>query len=224
MGMKANNAAEIVEAVMRQRKTEKVMCEVGTATQLTEDIVTANRQLVLDAVEAAGWAPFHFPRNVDGQAEPWRAHVLWQEQAQSLARYLKDDLNVESKEPLLTAGCHALVIVTWLPEFYTEAQKQACSIPAEKQLLRDEEHLAASSAMVQNLLLLLTAHDMGSYWSTGGKLRGPEVFEKLGIPTNERFLAGIFIEYPEAQDADKARKPGAQRNARGTGWIREVEI
>ncbi len=90
--------------------------------------------------------------------------------------------------------------------------------------MRDEEHLAAASAMVQNLLLILTAHGMGTYWSSGGRLRKPEVFEWLGIPVAERFLAGVFIEYPEMMGQAKERKPGSHRDKRSLAWIRHVEI
>ena len=89
---------------------------------------------------------------------------------------------------------------------------------------RDEEHLAAASAMVQNLLLLLTARGMGTYWSSGGKLRAPEMFDYLSIPQHERLLAGVFVEFPEAMDAPHQRIPGKLRDRRGDGWIREVKL
>lgn len=79
--------------------------------------------------------------------------------------------------------------------------------------------------MVQNLLLLLTAHNMGNYWSSGGEFRSVEMAEYLNIPAGERLLAAVFIEYPEMQreeDGHTLRKPGAHRNERSTGWIREV--
>ena len=78
--------------------------------------------------------------------------------------------------------------------------------------------------MVQNLLLMLTAHGMGTYWSSGGRLRKPEMFDYLGIPSNERFLAGLFIEYPEMMDDTKERKPGSHRDKRSGDWVREVVL
>jgi len=128
------------------------------------------------------------------------------------------------KEPRLAAACSALVLVTWLPEFYDIDSQQASKLDREAQIARDEEHLAAASAMVQNLLLMLTAHGMGNYWSSGGKLRGPEMFDYLGIPQQERLLAAVFIEYPEMMDDSKERKAGSQRNNRSDKWIREVTL
>jgi len=79
--------------------------------------------------------------------------------------------------------------------------------------------------VVQNLLLLLTAHGMGTYWSSGAALRGPAMFGYLGIPERERLLGAIFIEYPDANDNDnddddddtKQRVQGKLRDMRSGG-------
>ena len=204
--------------IIQSRKTEKVLCDPGRAADVPQDLQERYQPIILDALKTAGWAPFHYPRQVDGLAEPWRAHVLWSEQVQALAKHLKEDLGVETKEPLLCAGTHALVVITWIPEFY------GFEPVTEKQRTRDEEHLAAASAMVQNFLLLLTAENLGSYWSSGGILRTPELLHKIGASAGERFLAGIFIEYPEIKDSHKQRKPGSLRDKRSEGWIREAKV
>jgi len=157
--MDQNQLANELARIVRNRKTEKVMCEVESHQSISHDVATRNREIVLEAIKTAGWAPFHYPRNVGGMAEP-------------------------------------------------------C----------DEEHLAATSAMVQNLLLLLTANEMGSYWSSGGRFRSEEMFKFLGIDPGERFLAGVFIEYPELIDDTKERKAGAHREKRSESWIREVSL
>ena len=78
--------------------------------------------------------------------------------------------------------------------------------------------------MVQNLLLMLTAHGMGTYWSSGGKLREQAIFDYLNIAHHERLLAAIFVEYPEMRDESKQRKRGSQRENRGEDWIRELQL
>ncbi|QDT63032.1 nitroreductase family protein [Calycomorphotria hydatis] len=213
---------EVIEQIIRARRTEKVLCDVEAAEPVPPEIAAKHRETVLAAIETAGWAPFHFPRKVNDIAEPWRAHVVWDGRAREAAKYLRDELEVTSKEPLLAAGCSALVLVTWLPEFYDAEVQAASTLSRDAQLMRDEEHLAAASAMVQNLLLLLTAHGMGTYWSSGGKFRSPEMFDHLGIPHHERLLAAVFIEYPEMKKDTKTRKPGALRQQRSDAWIREV--
>ncbi|PHS23931.1 MAG: nitroreductase [Methylophaga sp.] len=216
------DAPEILTEIIKRRKTEKVMCEAGSSINVAADIDKRNQIIVRDAVETAGWAPFHYNRGLDDIAEPWRAHVLWQDELIKLEDYFRNELKVTNKELDLIAGCNALVLVTWLPEFYSEPCRENSSRSREYQISRDEEHLAATAAMVQNLLLLLTAHDMGTYWSSGFKLREPAVLETLGIATEERFIAALFIEYPEANNDNAIRKAGNQRGNRSDKWIREV--
>ena len=72
----------IIENIIRSRKTEKVLCDVDAYTPVPPDLAAHNREIILESIKTAGWAPFHYPRKVDGIAEPWRAHVLWHEDVQ----------------------------------------------------------------------------------------------------------------------------------------------
>ncbi len=218
----SDHHAQIVEQVVRARRTEKVLSQLADHQPVPDVVDALRRPQVLSALGAAGMAPFHFARQPAGIAEPWRAHVLWHDQAIKTAHHLHDEHGDTGKLPLLLAGCSAAVLVTWLPEFDAEPGKPISDAVREERRTRDEEHLAASAAMVQNLLLLLTAHGMGTYWSSGGALRKPDMFDYLRIPSGERFLAGVFIEYPEMMDESKERKPGSHRDKRGEAWMREV--
>lgn len=216
--------AHTVEQIIRSRRTEKVLLQVEDHRPVPQQVDALRRPQVMESIKAAGWAPFHYARQPSGVAEPWRAHVLWDGQAIKVAQHLRDALGDTGKLPLLLAGCSAAVLVTWLPEFDRETDRALKPQVAEEQRSRDEEHLAAASAMVQNLMLMLTAHGMGTYWSSGGALRKPDLFQYLGIPLVERFLAGIFIEYPEMADGPKERKPGSHRDKRSDAWIREISL
>lgn len=212
---------------MRARVTEKVMCALEDREPVPSALEERNSRLVRESIEAAGWAPFHYPRDVDGIAEPWRVHLLGSAEAHQAARHLADRLQVTTKEPKLAAACSALALVTWLPERPAGKGAGDSAPLAQNLAARNEEHLAAASAMTQNLLLMLTAHGMGTYWSSGGKFRSPEMFAYLQIPSDERLLAAIFIEYPEMKESSptgRERKPGAQRNNRSQGWIRVVDL
>lgn len=221
-----SHPAGIVKDVIRSRVTEKVMCNLGEGPDaVSQELENLNRKRVLESIETAGWAPFHYHRGIDNVAEPWRAHILWREQARDAAQFMQESLGVKTKEPRLAAACSALVLVTWLPELSAPEDLMPSSSIVEKLVARNEEHLAAAAAMVQSFLLMLTAHGMGNYWSSGGRLRSSEMFEYLKIPTKERLIAAVFIEFPEdlAMNSDfKERKPGAQRNSRSNKWIREV--
>ncbi|MCH2176491.1 MAG: nitroreductase family protein [Lentisphaeria bacterium] len=216
--------AEILSNIIRQRKTEKVLCEASSIQEIPSDLQQKNQQIILDAIETAGWAPFHYPRQIDEIAEPWRAHLIWSDNCPKIAQYLTSEIGCTTKEPNLTAGCSALALITWLPEVQRDDLGNLPRATLSAKLARDEEHLAAASAMVQNFLLILTAHGMGTYWSSGGKLGKDDMFQYLNIPRHERLLAAVFIEYPEMMTDGKDRKPGKHRDKRSNRWIREVNL
>ena len=206
--------------IIRARKTEKILAPDSITNEVPADLREQKKALILEGLATAGWAPFHYPRDIEKIAEPWRAHILWDEKAHQTASYLKNELKLVTKEPALTQACHCLVLATWIPESEIWSNPETPIRP--EVLARDEEHLAASSAMVQNFLLTLTAAGLGNYWSSGGKFRSPEVLAHLGVPSHERLLAAIFIEYPELKNDACERKAGAHRDKRSTDWIREI--
>jgi hypothetical protein len=118
----------------------------------------------------------------------------------------------------MLSACGALIIVNWLPQNDLEESEKVRQV--------NEEHLAATAAAIQNLLLLLTAQRLGTYWSSGGQLRSREMFDRLGISHDERMLAAVFVEFPETMGLDMDRLPGKQRTKRSSveKWLREIEI
>ena len=250
-----------ISRIIKQRQTFKVLGKVDAPVEISAEMDQANRPLVLDAIQTAGWAPFHYDRMLDGIAEPWRTHVLWHDTCRTIAGRFHDwfdDVKPGNKIPPMLSACGAVVLVTWLPQFkpssaqlsladvsqddtdkaaLVETQivetnqppnsKQAPKskpITKAKQIAIDEEHLAGASAMVQNLLLLLTAHGMGTYWSSGGQFRTAAMYEKIGIPLNESLLAAVFVEFPETQAHELERLQGKHRQRRSEAWIRQVEL
>lgn len=201
--------------LIQKRKTEKILGDPDSPSVISASVREQNDTLVKESVVTAGFAPFHYPRTAE-IAEPWRAHILWNDACNTLARYLAHEKKILSKEPMLCAAASALVLITWHPQFPQSEN--------EKEKLVDVEHLAATGAMTQNLLLLLTAYEMKNYWSSGGVLGSSEIFQKLGIPTEGRLLGAIFIQYPEASDPSHEIKPGAHREKRSQGWIRDVGL
>ena len=71
--------------LIKRRKTLKVMGDVEKVAMISEQCAVANDRKVLDAIKAAGWAPFHYDRAAGGIAEPWRAHVLWHNDCRNVA-------------------------------------------------------------------------------------------------------------------------------------------
>lgn len=230
--MNADQLAEII----RNRQTWKVLGEPGRDLAKAGDSNEAANQLVRNAIAAAGYAPFHYDRNVNGIAEPWRVHVLWQPVCQRLALEFDDmfsDIKPGNKLPAMLAACGALVIVNWLPQFRQAENATANAtvkgdssepVPDDKKLQIDQEHLAASAAMTQNLLLMLTASGFGTYWSSGGQFRSATMFDRLGIPHSEELLAAVFVDY-WPQQPEVERLPGKLREKRSDShkWTTVVE-
>ncbi|MEM1027762.1 MAG: nitroreductase family protein [Planctomycetota bacterium] len=214
------HAADAVASVIRARATFKVMGDPAAPVRFSSEVAERNLQTVQDALRIAGWAPFHHALDQDGIAEPWRAHVIGYEASQRLAAKLPEwftNLKPTNKLVPMMNACGALVLVTWLPQFGDPPT------PNPKQRIVNEEHLAATAAMVQNLLLLLTAHGMGTYWSSGGQLGDPKFLAEIGASSGERLSAAVFIEYPETMSESKNRLPGKHRRSRSDRWIREVK-
>ena len=226
-----NSAAKIVSDTIRSRITFKVLADVDSPCEFSESVAAASDAVVMEAIKSAGWAPFHYDRAIDSIAEPWRAHIIRHADCRKIASHFFDwfdDVKPTNKLPAMLSACGSLVLVTWIPQFRdcSADDEVESGQSKEKQLQVDEEHLAATAAMVQNLLLILTASGMGTYWSSGGQFRTPEMFEKLAINKNERLLAAVFVEYPETLDLPLERLPGKQRANRSenAAWLREVSL
>ncbi len=213
---------EILADLIRERKTTKVFGLAESPLQLTADIAQHWNEQVRQAIEAAGPAPFHFARNVDGVAEPWRVTTLWWEACRNLAVELAQlcpDLKPGNKLPAILSACGAAVLVHWLPVGPEEIAETA------KREETNFEHLAATSAFVQNLLLLLTASGMESYWASANLLDRSEVKQRLGVQPLQKLLGAIMVSFPLPAIALLERAGGGNRSKRSpaANWSRELE-
>jgi hypothetical protein len=220
---------EQIATVIRQRRTWKLIAhgaEMGGAGASPDANLCAG---VWRAITDAGWAPFHYPRGCAGIAEPWRVHILWSDTCQEIARQLPTwfaDINAQNKLAGLLVACDALLLVTWLPQL--EAADRVDESSKAKLTQVNEEHLAATSAFVQNLLILLTAQNLISYWSSGSFFREPMMFEKLGIEKQQKLLAAVFVNQ-QGKMANTSKLqivPGKLRPQRSaaTVWTRETKL
>lgn len=219
----SNELYSAVRAVIRRRKTVKVLGSIDQPLALDAENQRRCDAIVRECVADAGWAPFHFDRRVDNVAEPWRVHWLRQPACLQVARQLGkwfNDLKPGNKLPALLAACGCTVLVTWLPQVAGGAEEE------QKIAGVNEEHLAATAAYVENLLLLLDAAGMGTYWSTGSLFKTEIGSQKLGIPAAERMIACVFVDYSPGDDLRAVElAPGGQREKRSpsTKWTREID-
>ncbi|NND90159.1 MAG: hypothetical protein HKN42_04785 [Granulosicoccus sp.] len=181
-------------------------------------------------IEGAAWAPFH--RRADEKTHrsgklnsvvPWRFYILEQSACHSLLNHLKilseDDPDPkwarawQSKIKNMLAACGALVQVTWLPDPPDEGDTP--------QFTRNNiEHVAASAAAVQNLLLASAARGWYSYWSSGGILGDEVIFDYLNISRHQALLGSVFLA-PVLED-EVTVVDGGLRDQRGAveAWAR----
>ena len=211
--------------IICKRQTWKVLGDPSDPVRFSSDVLKRNDQLVITAIANAGWAPFHYDRNVNNTPEPWRAYLLEAATCRTIAgNFLDwfDDAKPNNKLAPMLAACGSVVLVTWIPQFRSLVPQVTGDLEFENQTNVDDEHLAATAAMVQNLLLLLTAEGLGTYWSSGGQLGSREMFRRLEIDCSEKLLAAVFVEYPGGQGPIKERIPGKLRDRRSpaTSWFR----
>ena len=189
------------EEAIRARKTLKLRANPESPLPVTKGVEF--RSTVEQLIELAAQAPFHYEspekqraKNLKG-SEPWRFHAIEGAGCRSLLKALIDEKPVKSTDGIkqMLAAADALILGTWIPE--KNRRKGRKYHPNVKNM----EHIAATGAAIQNLLLAATDQGINAYWSSGGCLRKPKVLKYLGIPKHEILLGAIFLfpdEYPES--------------------------
>lgn len=223
---------DVVRQIVEQRRTVKVLANVDDPVRFDEDTIIRSDRMVKQVVASAGLAPFHYVRGFEDIAEPWRAYFLNWESCRQLSRKFPEWVNLKptNKVPAMLAACGCLLLVTWIPQFRSKPNiypdPSPTDIPSKNQIQIDDEHLAATAAFVQNILILATAAGLGSYWSSGGGLDSPEVFRQLKISQEEKLLAALFIEYSSNDTRQLERINGKNHPLRSSvdRWFRNLEL
>lgn len=204
---------------IRSRRTLKVLADPSQPfAECDEDVAVALR----DVIAAAGHAPYHYPADEShrsGELDsvvPWRIHALESSACRQLILWSEGAGITAGKINSMLAAAVSCSLVTWLPDPPADER----GFQEFEPTLRNMEHIAASSAAVQNLLLAATDRGFTTYWSSGGSLRSEAVFDRIGIPRGEVLLGAIFLFPSDVGDA--STKPGALRDRRGPveSWAR----
>lgn len=225
----------MVDQAIRERRTVKVLADAPL------DVVT-DRATVEALVASAGWAPFHLLAAPVHRGEgaalpaivPWRSYLLDVAACRALRAWLLERGDA-STFPRLLAACTALVLVTWLPDppasppalpppTLDGAPPGATSPELFAGTRENMEHVAAASAAVQNLLLAATARALPTFWATGGPLRAPETFARLGVPAREILLGAVFLFPADAGEAEVKVSALRERRSAPAEWSRWVEV
>ena len=142
-----------------------------------------SKQLVLDAIELARWAPNHH------LTEPWHFYML-------------GDKTIAASIGLL----RTIVAETKSAELADFKAKAANAIPgwlvvtckkSEDELLQQEDYASCCCA-IQNLTLYLSEAGIASKWTTGLITRDQRFFDLLEINADNEFMVGlIWYGYPK---------------------------
>ena len=190
-----------IEDAIKSRRTFKLKADSDNPLPVIKG--EAFKSEIERLIELAGQAPFHYQstdtnrtENLRG-AEPWRFHVLDGNTCRQLLESFKKDKPMKASDGIkqMLAAADALMLATWLPE---KSRKLTRRFHPN---VKNMEHIAATGAAIQNLLLAATSEGITNYWSSGGCLRKPKVLEFLGIPKKEILLGAVFLfpdEYPES--------------------------
>ncbi|HBX66400.1 MAG: hypothetical protein CL670_01400 [Balneola sp.] len=210
---------------IRKRQTLKLRVDPHNPLPVTKG--KEFKSTMEELAELAGLAPFHYQSAVHHRneklkgAEPWRFHALESKTCRDLLEAFNQDKPMKASDGIkqMLAAADGLILATWLPEKSRSLSRKF------HPNVKNMEHIAATGAAIQNLLLAATEEGIINYWSSGGCLRKPKVLEFLGIPKREILLGAIFFfpdEFPETAET----KTGKNRDAKGElkdyfDWIEE---
>ncbi|MEM7195504.1 MAG: nitroreductase family protein [Pseudomonadota bacterium] len=211
--------AQVVDSVMSNRQTQKMMASEVVESRIDDETLEA-------VLSAAGTAPFHLAaaeshrNDIDNSSlAPWRVTVLRKDACTRLRSHVLSNGDT-TKVPDMLAAASALFIVTWCPDPSSDLSLIDDDRPYEA-TVGNMEHIAATSAFTQNLLLAATARGIATYWSSGGVLKSKGVFRYLDIPADEILLGAVFV-FPAEETTGIDVKTGKMRDRKGTvdAWSR----
>ncbi len=142
-----------------------------------------SRQLVLDAIELARWAPNHH------LTEPWHFYLFGDEMKAASVDLIR---TIVTERKNADIGEHKARVAAAVPGWLLVTCKKSAA-----ELLQREDYASCCCA-VQNLLLYLSEAGVASKWATGPITRDPRFFDLLGIDSEKEFVVGmIWYGYPK---------------------------
>jgi nitroreductase len=142
-----------------------------------------SKQLVLDAIELARWAPNHH------LTEPWHFYMLGEETTTASVELIRTIVtDAKTAELADFKAKSAAAIPGWLVITCKKSQDE---------LLQQEDYASCCCA-IQNLTLYLSEAGIASKWTTGLITRDQRFFDLLEINANKEFVVGLlWYGYPK---------------------------
>ena len=136
-----------------------------------------DRQVILDAIEVARWAPNHHV------TEPWHFYLLGEQAMKAnveLIRQITAENNDADKAEFKAKA--ASEIPGWLVVTCRRS---------EDEVLQREDYASCCCAM-QNLMLYLTEAGIGSKWATGAIVEDKRFFDMLGVDQEQELVVSVL--------------------------------
>jgi nitroreductase len=149
------------------------------------------RELLLDAIDVARWAPNH------RLTEPWHFYLLGEQTVDAVI-----DLIVELKTAGKGEATRAAVMkrLDGVPAWFAVTCKRS------DDPVREREDYAACCCAIQNMMLYLWQAGIGVKWTTGAVVRDERLFGILKLRPSDEFLVGLFYcGYPEVIPEQRRR-------------------
>ena len=156
--------------------------------------------LVLEALEAATWAPNH------RVTEPWHFYLFGRDTIDACLDLVREIVTEKKGDP--RAGEHKARSWSEKPGWLLVTCRKS-----DDELLQREDY-AACCAATQNLMLYLWKAGVGSKWTTGDITRDPRFFGITGIDPEREFVVGmVWYGYPKLTPT-QSRKPLGEKLTR----------
>lgn len=150
-----------------------------------------SRQLILDAIEVARWAPNHH------LTEPWHFYVLGDEAIRK---------SVELTRIVVTERKGEKVGEFKANDAATRPGWLVVTCKTSDDPLTQKEDYASVCCAIQNLSLYLSEAGLASKWSTGPITRDQRFYDLLGVDAEAEFIVGlIWYGYPKITPAQQRR-------------------
>ncbi len=136
-----------------------------------------DRQIILDGIEVARWAPNHH------LTAPWHFYLLGEKAMKAnveLIRQITAENNEREKAEFKAKAAEN--IPGWLV--------LTCK-KSEDEVLQREDYASCCCAM-QNLMLYLSEAGVGSKWATSAIVEDQRFFELLGIDRQQELIVGVL--------------------------------
>lgn len=143
------------------------------------------REIVLQAVELARWAPNH------KLTEPWRFHLLGPE---TIAQIIELNAQLTAADKGEAAAAQKRAKWSTIPGWLV-VTSQCAANP-----MRHQENYAAVCCAIQNLMLFLEEQGLGTKWVTGPVTQHQEFNRLLNLnPEVEMMVGMIWYGYPASR-------------------------